>query len=173
MTLHNQALYFTTTDSPVGHLTLVASDAGVRAILWEAEGEHVRVRFATAGAVEQPDHPVLTDAVGQLGQYFAGERREFDLPLDTVGTEFQRSAWTALRTIPFGATVSYGEQARRLGNPKAVRAVGTANGRNPVSIVVPCHRVVGSDGSLTGFAAGLETKAWLLDHERDVLARTR
>ncbi len=167
----NVDLYSTTIDSPVGLLTLVVSDAGIRAILWDAEGEDVRVRFAAAGAVDRPDHPILTDAVHQLEQYFAGERQDFDLPLDTVGTEFQMSAWGALQTIPFGATVSYGEQARRLGNPKAVRAVGAANGRNPVSIVVPCHRVVGSDGSLTGFAAGLDTKAWLLNHERDVLAQ--
>jgi methylated-DNA-[protein]-cysteine S-methyltransferase len=100
-------------------------------------------------------------------------RTEFDLPLDAQGTPFQRSAWTALCTIPFGETVSYGEQARRLGDARKARAVGAANGRNPISIVVPCHRVVGSNGSLTGFAAGLDAKAWLLDHERRVLVTSR
>jgi len=169
--LHPAPLYSTVMDSPVGELTVVASDAGIRAILWDADGEDVRTRHAASPAVERADHPILVVAVAQLREYFAGERREFDLPIDVVGTDFQRSAWRALQTIPFGATVSYGEQARRLGNPKAVRAVGAANGRNPVSIVVPCHRVVGSDGSLTGFAAGVDAKAWLLDHERAVLAQ--
>lgn len=159
-------------DTPVGRLTVIASDTGVRAVLWDRDGEAERTRAAAAGAVPvaAADHPVLAAAVAQLQEYFAGTRQQFDLPLDVVGTDFQRDAWRALQTIPYGSTVSYGEQARRLGNPKAVRAVGAANGRNPVSIVVPCHRVVGSDGSLTGFAAGVDAKAWLLDHERRVLA---
>jgi methylated-DNA-[protein]-cysteine S-methyltransferase len=105
----------------------------------------------------------------QLEEYFAGRRQTFDLPLDPVGTSFQRAAWDALRTIDYGSTVSYGEQAARMGDRRKARAVGAANGRNPISIVVPCHRVVGADGALTGFAGGLETKAWLLDHERRVL----
>jgi methylated-DNA-[protein]-cysteine S-methyltransferase len=161
-------------DTPVGRLTVVASDKGVRAVLWDRDSEAERTRAAASGAVpvDAADHPVLAAAVVQLQEYFAGTRQEFDLPLDVVGTAFQRDAWRALQTIPYGSTVSYGEQARRLGNPKAVRAVGAANSRNPVSIVVPCHRVVGSDGSLTGFAAGVDVKAWLLDHERRVLART-
>jgi len=170
MTGTTTELSMTAMDSPVGRLTLVASDRGLRAVLWDRESEATRVRLA-GGARPDPDHPVLRRAVQQLTEYFAGERQDFDVPLDVVGTEFQRAAWTALRTIPFGATASYAEQARRLGKPSAVRAVGAANGRNPVSIVVPCHRVVGKDGSLTGFAAGVETKAWLLDHEQAVLAR--
>jgi len=112
------------------------------------------------------DHPVLAAAAVQLAEDFAGDRREFDLPLDPVGTEFQLAAWAALRTIPYGTTISYGEQAARMGDRRKARAVGAANGRNPLSIVVPCHRVVGASGSLTGFAGGVATKAWLLDHER-------
>jgi methylated-DNA-[protein]-cysteine S-methyltransferase len=104
--------------------------------------------------------------MAQLDEYFAGRRREFDLPLDPVGTEFQRSAWNVLRTIPYGATMSYGEQAAALGDAKKARAVGSANGRNPLSIVVPCHRVIGTSGKLTGFAGGIEAKRYLLEMER-------
>ena len=161
-------LYSTTTDTPVGVLTLVASDAGLRAVLWDAESEATRLRRVAAGAMLRPDHSVLRAAVVQLSEYFAGTRTDFGVALDVVGTDFQRCAWAALRTIPFATTVTYAEQARRLGNPRAVRAVGGANHRNPVSIIVPCHRVVGADGSLVGFAAGVDTKAWLLDHERRV-----
>ena len=148
--------------SPIGELTLIVSDAGVRALLWEGERpDRVRV----GDDIAEDDHPLLDLAAGQLAEYFAGDRHDFDLPLDLQGTEFQRAAWRALCTIPYGETVSYGEQARRLGDVRKARAVGAANGRNPVSIIVPCHRVIGADGSLTGFAAGTETKAWLLAHE--------
>jgi len=166
-------LWSTTIASPIGTLTLVASEAGLRAVLWDVDGEEERVRLrGVSPAVESADHPVLAAAVAQLEEYFAGERTDFDVPLDAVGTAFQQDAWRALRTIPFGSTVSYGEQARRIGNPKAVRAIGAANGRNPISIIVPCHRVIGASGALVGFAAGVDTKAWLLDHEQAVLART-
>jgi methylated-DNA-[protein]-cysteine S-methyltransferase len=111
-------------------------------------------------------HAVLDTTMAQLDEYFAGRRREFDLPLDPVGTEFQRSAWNVLRTIPYGATMSYGEQAAALGDAKKARAVGSANGRNPLSIVVPCHRVIGTSGKLTGFAGGIEAKRYLLELER-------
>ena len=111
------------------------------------------------------NHPILKETERQLGEYFAGERMTFDLPLDLIGSEFQRSVWKLLQEIPFGQTISYGEQSRRLGNTKAVRAVAGANGRNPISIIVPCHRVIGSDGSLTGFGGGLNCKRWLLEHE--------
>jgi len=111
------------------------------------------------------NHPILKETARQLGEYFAGERTTFDLPLDLIGSEFQRSVWKLLQEIPFGQTISYGEQSRRLGNTKAVRAVAGANGRNPISIIVPCHRVIGSDGSLTGFGGGLNCKRWLLEHE--------
>ncbi|MEA3183888.1 MAG: methylated-DNA-[protein]-cysteine S-methyltransferase, partial [Ilumatobacteraceae bacterium] len=110
--------------------------------------------------------PLHDRAVAQLQEYFAGTRREFDLPLDPLGTPFQHSAWMVLRSIPYGTTISYGHQARQLGDPNKARAVGAANGKNPLSIVVPCHRVIGSGGELTGFAAGLDVKSWLLDHER-------
>ena len=105
---------------------------------------------------------MLDEAVRQLDEYFAGERLEFDLPLEPNGTPFQRQAWTALRTIPYGETISYGEQARRLGDRNKSRAVGAANGKNPIPIVVPCHRVIGANGHLTGFGGGLDVKAWLL-----------
>lgn len=158
-----QQLATTTVDSPIGRLTIVASDRGLRAVLWPHD-DPARVDVGDVG--EQPDHPVVARAVVQLTEYFAGVRRSFDVPLDVVGTAFQRAAWDALRTIDYGTTVSYGEQAARMGDRRKARAVGAANGRNPVSIVVPCHRVVGADGSLTGFAGGVETKAWLLAHER-------
>lgn len=148
-----------TVDTPIGRLTLVATDAGLRGILWPDD------RAAGDPAGEHP-HPVLDDAAAQLEGYFAGERTDFDVALDPVGTDFQLEAWRALRTIAYGETVSYGEQAERLGDRRKARAVGAANGQNPIPIIVPCHRVVGADGSLTGFAGGTETKAWLLDHER-------
>ena len=113
----------------------------------------------------------LDQAERELAEYFEGTRRSFDVALDPDGTPFQRSAWQVLRTIPYGATMSYGEQAAALGDPNRARAVGAANGRNPISIIVPCHRVVASSGALTGFAGGLDTKQWLLAHEQRVLAQ--
>ena len=146
--------------SPVGELTLVGSDAGLRAVLFACEAD-----AAPAGAVEGP-HPVLDQAAAQLREWFAGGRTAFDLPLDlTAATEFQRRAWLALAEIPYGTTRSYGEQARELGVPRAARAVGAANGRNPLSIVLPCHRLIGASGALTGFSGGLEVMRALLDHE--------
>lgn len=160
------ALSMTTMDTPVGELTLVAGAMGLRAVLWPDERDG-RVPLGDMTGGGPGADAVLTAAREQLLEYFAGDRREFDLPLDPVGTPFQQEAWLALRTIPFGHTITYGEQARRLGDARKSRAVGAANGRNPISIVVPCHRVVGSTGSLTGFAGGLDAKAWLLRHERD------
>ncbi len=156
-------------ETPIGVLAIVASATGLRAVLWP--GEHPdRVRISVSSEPESPDATEVLDAAAeQLGEYFAGTRTEFDVALDPVGTPFQLAAWQALRTIPYGETVSYGEQARRLGDARKARAIGAANGRNPISIIVPCHRVVGADGSLTGFAGGLEVKAWLLDHERGAL----
>lgn len=161
--------YCGTCDSPIGPLTVVATDAGVRAVLWPDDDAH---RVAPTDAVDRADHPVIAQAIVELGEYFAGTRVHFDVPIDPVGTDFQQAAWAALRTIPYGETVSYGEQAERMGDRNKARAVGAANGRNPISIIVPCHRVVGADGSLTGFAGGLDTKAWLLDHERAVAGHT-
>lgn len=161
-------LFRTEIESPVGVLTIVASNDGVRAVLWP-DDDPKRVRVADA--TPDPDHPVIAVAAVQLAEYFAGVRTEFDVPLDAAGTEFQRTAWEALRTIPLGATISYGEQAARMGDRRKARAVGAANGRNPISIIVPCHRVVGASGALTGFAGGVDTKAWLLDHEQAIARR--
>jgi methylated-DNA-[protein]-cysteine S-methyltransferase len=149
--------------SPVGALTLVASDKGLAAILWENDDPR-RVPLTIVG--EDASHPVLVETERQLREYFAGTRSCFSLPLDFAGTEFQQRVWRALLAIPFGETRSYAQIAREIGNPSAVRAVGAANGRNPISIVVPCHRVIGSDGALTGFAGGLDAKTWLLALER-------
>jgi methylated-DNA-[protein]-cysteine S-methyltransferase len=145
--------------SPVGELTLVASEKGLAAILWE-DDDPLRVRIELG--LEDTHHPVLVEAERQLNEYFAGTRREFSVVLDLVGTPFQQSVWRALLGIPFGETRSYGELARQIGRPRAARAVGAANGKNPVSIIAPCHRVVGSSGDLTGFAGGLVAKALLL-----------
>jgi len=150
--------------SPVGKLKLIASDKGLVAILWENDNPK-RVRVGVL--IENPDHPILLETERQLQEYFGGRRKSFSLKLDLKGTKFQNDVWQALLGIPFGETRSYGQLARQLGNPRATRAVGAANGRNPISIVVPCHRVIGSSGKLTGFAGGLETKAHLLELERD------
>lgn len=150
-------------ESPVGRLTLVATDAGLAAVLWENDRPG-RVRLPIEA--EETDHPVLVEAERQLSEYFAGRRTEFTLPLDVTGTGFQRAVWEALLTIPFGETRSYAQVAAQIGRPSAMRAVGAANGRNPLSIVAPCHRVVGSSGALTGFAGGLDVKARLLTFER-------
>jgi len=149
--------------SPVGELTLVASDKGLVAILWENDSPD-RVKLGTTQ--EDAAHPVLVAAEAQLREYFAGTRTRFGLPLDFRGTDFQKSVWAELLAIPFGETRSYGEIAMKLGRPKASRAVGAANGRNPISIVAPCHRVIGSTGKLTGFAGGLAAKEYLLELER-------
>ncbi|MGP7795436.1 methylated-DNA--[protein]-cysteine S-methyltransferase [Sphingomonas sp. CLY1604] len=156
-------LVATTLDSPVGTLTLVASDAGLVAVLWP-DDDPLRVRLGPLA--NGAGSPILQAAADQLGGYFAGERRSFDLPLDWRGTDFQKRVWAELLTIPYGETRSYGAIARAIGRPGASRAVGAANGRNPLSIVAPCHRVVGTSGHLTGFAGGLEAKALLLALER-------
>ncbi len=153
-----------TMESPVGELRLIAGDQGLRAILWGAEDAE-RIASIDTDELVEGSTPILDQAVTQLEEYFEGTRREFDLPLDPHGTPFQQSAWMVLRTIPYGQTISYGQQALQLGDPNKARAVGAANGKNPLSIVVPCHRVIGSSGHLTGFAAGLDIKSWLLDHE--------
>jgi methylated-DNA-[protein]-cysteine S-methyltransferase len=149
-----------TLDTPIGELGLVASEHGLQRVLWPREAAE-----APQAADARACGLLLDEAAFQLGEYFAGTRTSFDLPLDLQGTPFQRQAWLALAEIPYGETVSYAEQAARLGRPDAVRAVGAANGRNPLPIVLPCHRVVGSDGSLTGFGGGLHVKRALLDLE--------
>ncbi|MGB6134543.1 MAG: methylated-DNA--[protein]-cysteine S-methyltransferase [Acidobacteriaceae bacterium] len=154
-----------TIDSPVGRLKLVASEKALVAILWEND-DPKRVRLGEL--VGSETNPVLVQTERQLAEYFAGKRRSFTVPLDLRGTPFQRDVWESLLAIPFGETRRYGELARQLGKPQAARAVGAATGKNPVSIVVPCHRVIGAGGELTGFAGGLDAKRSLL-----VLEQTR
>jgi len=163
-------LAFKHVPSPVGRLKLVASDVGLVAILWERD-DPGRVRLGAM--VESPDHAVLAETERQLGEYFAGRLQAFTVPLDFHGTEFQKQIWSALLTIPFGETRSYGAIARAIGRPSASRAVGAANGRNPISIIAPCHRVLGSNGALTGFAGGLAAKDYLLGHERPTRTKER
>lgn len=152
-----------TIDSPVGRLKLVASEKALVAILWEND-DPGRVRLANL--VRSETSRVLLQTERQLGEYFAGRRKSFTIPLDLRGTPFQRNVWESLLAIPFGETRKYGELARQLGNPQAARAVGAATGKNPVSIVVPCHRVIGATGELTGFAGGLDAKRRLLALEQ-------
>jgi methylated-DNA-[protein]-cysteine S-methyltransferase len=149
-------------DSPVGRLKLVADEGGLAAILWEKERPN---RVPLNIEAEENRHPALLEAERQLNEYFGGRRKRFDLKLNPSGTAFQKQVWRALLTIPFGETRSYSQIARQIGRPKAARAVGAANGRNPLSIVAPCHRVIGATGKLTGFAGGLDIKARLLDLE--------
>jgi methylated-DNA-[protein]-cysteine S-methyltransferase len=153
---------FVTLATPVGELKLVANGSRLAAILWEND-KPGRVRLGPMR--EAPDNPILMRTAQQLQEYFAGTRNRFDLDLDFAGTEFQKKVWATLLTIPFGETRSYSEIARQIGNPSAVRAVGAANGKNPISIVAPCHRVIGASGKLTGFAGGLEAKEQLLTLE--------
>ncbi|HEX4493600.1 MAG TPA: methylated-DNA--[protein]-cysteine S-methyltransferase [Acidimicrobiia bacterium] len=150
-------------ESPVGALTLAADDDG-RLCRLEFGEWSPRVRAAEVVRVEAADG-VIADTLRELDEYFAGTRREFDVPLAPQGTPFQLAVWDALRTIPYGETTSYGEIARSVGRPNAVRAVGQANGRNPIAIIVPCHRVIGSDRSLTGYGGGMDRKRYLLGLE--------
>ncbi|MBT2295253.1 methylated-DNA--[protein]-cysteine S-methyltransferase [Pseudomonas fluorescens] len=153
---------YKTIPSPVGTLVLVARDTKLAAILWENE----RLNRVRLGPLEEDSqHPILKETERQLMEYFAGQRRHFDLELDFAGTDFQVRVWQALLTIPFGETRSYRDIAIQVGQPTAVRAVGAANGRNPISIIAPCHRVIGTSGSLTGFAGGLAAKQFLLSLE--------
>lgn len=149
--------------SPVGRLKLVATDSALVAVIWDNENPK---RVRQAELVEQLDHPILLDAQQQLNEYFQGQRQTFELPLDFEGTEFQKKVWQALLNIPFGETRSYRQIAEQVGSPKAVRAVGAANGQNPISIIAPCHRVIGSSGKLVGFAGGLDNKEILLKLEQ-------
>jgi O-6-methylguanine DNA methyltransferase len=150
----------TTIESPVGPLTLIARD-GVLTNVSMHEQRHVSPPPQDAVT----DDAWFTDVAEQFDAYFAGERSTFDIEMNLLGTPFQQRVWSQLCQIPYGETISYGELARRVGNPNASRAVGLANGRNPIAIVVPCHRVIGANGSLTGYGGGLERKSWLLEHE--------
>lgn len=147
--------------TPIGRLRIVADDDGYLRQVWFQENRHPHALDADC----QRDANAVAFAREQLLAYFAGDRQDFQLPLRPTGTAFQCHVWTALADIPFGETISYAELARRIGQPKAIRAVGAANGRNPLPIVLPCHRVIGSDGSLTGFGGGISVKRWLLSME--------
>lgn len=154
-------MYASRFETPVGWMRAVVAADGT---LVQLEFERGR-RPAAEGF---PEPGSCAEAIRQVGEYFEGKRRAFDLPLAPEGTPFQKAVWRALGEIPFGSRVTYSEIARRIGRPSAVRAVGAANGANPIAIVIPCHRVVGSDGSLTGYGSGLPVKSWLLDHEAGV-----
>lgn len=151
--------------SPVGQLKLVADDTGLSAVLWENDNPR---RVPLGAAKENEAHPLLNLAEKQLIEYFSGARKTFEIPLAFTGTPFQKAVWGALLAIPYGETRSYGQIARQIGNPTAGRAVGAANGRNPISIIAPCHRVIGASGALTGFAGGLSAKRFLLDLEAGI-----
>jgi methylated-DNA-[protein]-cysteine S-methyltransferase len=169
------ALVQTRFDSPLGAMIIAATDKGL-AGLWFDGQRHLPPELHAAPSVwpSDPDHPVLKEVMRQLGEYFAGNRTQFDVPLDlSHGTDFQQSVWQALLNIPQGGTASYGEVSLRIGKPAAVRAVGAAVGRNPVSIIVPCHRVMGAGGALTGYAGGLERKSALLRLEGVALEGVR
>jgi methylated-DNA-[protein]-cysteine S-methyltransferase len=155
---------YTTIDSPIGELLLAGDGTSLQRLNMQDAPRPFRV----PGGWERTDDP-FGEAIEQLGEYFAGERREFDLPLDLIGNPFERRVWDALLGIPFGETVSYGEIAKRIDAPTAPRAVGLANGRNPIALIVPCHRVIGANGSLTGYGGGLERKRYLLDLEAGTL----
>lgn len=155
--------YFTEMNSPVGKLTLVAENDVLLAVLWEHEYRHL---FKNQQLNRDDQYPVFIQTQQQLNEYFAGTRQSFELKLKFYGTEFQQKVWQCLLEIPFAERCSYADIARKIGNEKAIRAVGAAVGKNPISIIVPCHRVVGSNGKLTGFAGGLENKKFLLDLEQ-------
>jgi methylated-DNA-[protein]-cysteine S-methyltransferase len=164
-------LTFTTFDSPIGlmkpYVHVHDGSEALVGMLWDGEADRKVLADATHVCADDSTG-VLHETIEQLKQYFRGNLQHFSIPLRPTGTEFQLAAWVALTKIPFGETSTYGSQAARIGRPTAVRAVGTANGKNPIPIIVPCHRVIGANGSLTGFAGGLEAKRWLLDHERRV-----
>jgi len=146
-------------ETPMGTMRIESSELGISAVLWPLQ--------APSGPEDMTPSPLLEEAAAQLRAYFSGQLKVFDLPLQPEGTEFQQRVWQELKKIPWGATTTYGEIARALRSPKSARAVGAAIGRNPLSIIVPCHRVIGRDGSLTGFAGGLERKSWLLNLEQE------
>ena len=156
------AYAFKIIDSPVGPLRLIASEKGLASLGWE-RGDAWPGEWSPL--VDGARHPILLETERQLGEYFAGKRKQFTVPLDFAGTDFQKKVWAALLAIPFGETRSYGEIARQIGRPTAYRAVGAANGKNPIAIIAPCHRVIGSTGALTGFGGGLDVKEALLSLE--------
>ena len=154
-------------NSPVGKLTLIASSKGLHAVLWDIDRENFEVEQYINQLQHVDNQPILLKTKSQLTEYFEGKRKTFDLPLAVNGTDFQIQVWNELKKIPYSKTLTYAEQAARVGDRKKARAVGTANGHNPISIIIPCHRVIGSNGKLTGFAGGLDKKAFLLQLEQN------
>ncbi|MBE9464454.1 methylated-DNA--[protein]-cysteine S-methyltransferase [Dyadobacter sp. UP-52] len=155
--------FFKTMESPVGKLILVASEQGLSSVLWEKDDpDSTGISFG----IKDGSHPVLLETEKQLNEYFAKKRKDFSLKLDFQGTEFQKKVWEALLAIPFGETRTYGQVAKQIGSPQAVRAVGGAANKNPIAIIAPCHRVIGSTGKLVGFGGGMANKTILLDIER-------
>lgn len=161
----NNRLNYALINSPLGQLLITASDQAVHHILFEDMPQTLRILSKRHELIENAGHPLIRQTQTQLAEYFAGERRNFDLPLGGQGTAYQQKVWAQLCTIPYATTWNYAQLAHLLGQPTAARAVGMANGKNPISIVVPCHRVIGKNQKLTGYAGGLERKAWLLAHE--------
>ena len=157
-----------TVKAPFGTLTVVASSVGVRFCMFDNE-THPK-NLDELRITDDATHPYIAPAVLQLSEYFGGQRQSFDLSLDLHGTEFQRDAWRALANVPYGQTWSYAQQAASIGRPTATRAIGAANGRNPVAVILPCHRIIGANGALTGFGGGIGVKQWLLEHERHALS---
>lgn len=161
-------LVYADISSPVGILTLLASDAGLHMILWDNERNTIEATDALSHFQHEPQHPIIQETQKQFSEYFAKQRTTFTIPLCIEGTAFQKLAWQALQQIPFGKTISYAQQATQLGDKNKARAVGMANGMNPISIIIPCHRVIGSNGKLTGFAGGFDKKLFLLHLEKSV-----
>jgi len=153
-------MYHDELETPVGTILIEADDKHLLAVLFPSQSERVTNEGLRPNKLTE-------QCKVQLGEYFAGKRTSFDLPIRFQGTAFQNEVWQALMDIPFGKTSTYGKQAERIGNPKAVRAVGAANGKNKISIIVPCHRIIGANGTLTGYGGGIDRKRWLLEHERN------
>ncbi len=153
-------------DSPVDVLTLIGSHQGLHAVLWESDFKNQKYTDLLGQLKKSEDLKIIFETKKQLSEYFLKQRKNFDLDLVLYGTEFQKKAWAELRKIPYGQTISYGEQAKRMGDKNKARAVGMANGQNPISIIIPCHRVIGSNGNLTGFGGGLDKKEFLLNLEK-------
>lgn len=162
-----QDAVYTKVESPVGNLWLIASKAGLHALVWDKDIKDNKYKTAMKALTESKSHPMISKVIKQLQEYFSGKRKDFDIPLAPSGTDFQMKAWKQLSRIPYGTTINYAEQAKRLGDPNASRAVGTANGRNPISIIVPCHRVIAKNGSLSGFGGGISNKKFLLELEQN------
>jgi methylated-DNA-[protein]-cysteine S-methyltransferase len=166
----NEGSYYDEMDSPVGRLTLVTSKEGLHAILWDNERESLAYYQMIRDFIKSPNEATIAKTKKQLSEYFENKRQSFDLPLILNGTTFQIQAWQQLQKIPYATTISYGQQAEKIGNKNKARAVGMANRLNPIPIIIPCHRVIGSNGHLVGFAGGLERKTYLLNIERSSMS---